>query len=145
MRILLGYFALTAIVCAGIASCRDASAPRHTDELRGDFVVVRVNGARLPADVSGDGSGGILLLADTLHFDGSGNATHGWTLLEQTGASSVFQATLHLTYEVDGPVLRLFAYCPPNANCAMLPQGTIMDMNHLITRSQNIIYQYVRL
>lgn len=105
--------------------------------------MVKVNGARLPADVSGDRSG-LLLLADTLHFDGTGNATESATLLEQTSASRVIHGTQHLTYEVDGPTLRLFVYCPPNANCAAPPQGTIMDANHLITLAGDMIYQYER-
>jgi hypothetical protein len=144
MRTLFGRFAFAAIVCVGIASCRDASAPRHTNELRGDFVVVKVNGARLPVDVSGSLSG-LLLLADTLHFDGAGNAAQSRTLLEQTSTTSrIIHGTQQLTYEVDGPTLRLFAYCPPNANCAALPQGTIMDANHMITLAGNMISQYER-
>jgi hypothetical protein len=82
-----------------------------------------VNGRDLPANI-GDLSYPIMLLADTIHFDGVYTATRYWTLREPSSLQPAPLSKLSetLVYDVTRTTVS-FSSCPPFAACAACPPG----------------------
>jgi hypothetical protein len=111
---------LSALTVAA-AGCRESTAPDV--ELRGDYVVMSVGGRALPANI-GDASYPIMLLADTMHFDGAGTATRHWTLRQPSSLQPAPLTKLSeiVGYSVSGTTVTFFS-CPPEAACSACPPG----------------------
>lgn len=90
---------------APLAACHEATAPLTDAALHGDYVLASVNGRDLPANIA-DASYPIMLLADTVHFDGVYIATRHWTLREPSSLQPAPLSKLSETvfYNVTGPV-----------------------------------------
>ena len=119
-----------------LSACRDAVAPAEA-AVRGTYALVSVNGKALPADMTSDGSGRILLLSETMAFDGHGNATD--ELTERDSLSSapaqVFLARRLLAYSVDGSTIHFTVECGPGVSCINgFPNITILGADEIGTQ-----------
>lgn len=108
---------LACVALISVAACHESTAPFPNAALRGDYVLSSVNGKDLPANIA-DASYPIMLVADTIHFDGVFTATRDWTLRQPSSLQPAPLNKLSETvyYELTGTSLS-FSSCPPGASC----------------------------
>lgn len=134
------------IAAVAVGGCRSSGEPLRL-LLHGTFVLRTVAGGPLPADISIQPNNQIVLLADTLRFEGNGLAKIGRTerLQSSTSAPEVAHSTADFRVRIVGETIYLDFLCPPNANCfsnGPIP-GHLIDANTL-TLGDSQPYVYVR-
>lgn len=114
--------------------------------LRGTFVVADVNGAALPAAISTTATSRVVLVADTLSFDGFESAEQSTTTRQASpgAASSESHRSVGLIYKVTRDSIRLGIACPPNANCTPFTVGHVVNRDIFTLTYGANGYLYVR-
>lgn len=107
------------VAALAVSACHSTGEPLALLLRRGTFVLRTVNGGSLPADISIQPANEMVLLADTLRFEGNGRATRGRTerLQFSTSAPEVVHFTSDYRVQFDGETIFLYFVCPPGANC----------------------------
>ncbi len=109
---------LVAVASLGLA-CRDGLGP---SDVAGTYVLERVGGAPLPAEVFRDRVSYMRVTADTLRLrdDGTGRYT-SVRVIQPLGdglpAEIPTQLDSDLAFEIVGMRIDITFHCPPNANC----------------------------
>src|SRR5947207_8737267 len=101
-----------------IAACRLTTEPGAW-YLRGTYVLKTVEGVGLPADLSSGASGQLILLADTMQFDGIGGTVDLTTMsvVEISGSEpTVRQYSAPMRYNVLGSSVRFWISCRLDAD-----------------------------
>src|SRR5688500_10233723 len=98
--------------------CRDGLGPA---DVAGTYVLGRVGGAALPAEVVRDRVSFMRVTADTLRLrdDGTGRYTSVRVIQQLGGPSAEIPTQLDsdLGFEIVGSRIDITFRCPPNANC----------------------------
>ena len=112
---------LACLALLSFAACHEATAPLTSAALHGDYVLTSVNGRDLPANIA-DASYPVMLLGDTIHFDGVYTATRHWTLRQPSSLQPAPLSKLSDTffYDVAGTAMS-FPWCPPGTACTPCP------------------------
>ena len=129
------------LILTAATSCHNALAPVDA-VLEGTYVLTTVNGMALPADLSNGDPGRLILLSETIRFNGAGGAIDDVTerdSLSSAPAQVVF-GTIELSYHVDGSVVHFKVLCGPGASCTQSPDATIIDAKDFVI--QNGVYTY---
>ena len=114
---------LAYVFLIALAACHESTAPFTNAALRGDYVLASVNGKGLPANVA-DAANPIMLLGDTIHFDGVYTATRHWTLRDPSSTQQAPSTKLFETVYYDVTRMSVsFAACPPGAACRVCPDA----------------------
>jgi hypothetical protein len=132
------------VAAFGVAACRSTTAPSEA-VLRGTYVLRDVNGAALPATISNT-SVRVLLIADTIRFDGAGTALASSTTREEYSGQEprVVRTTVDLYYTVHADTIRIGIRCPPNANCTGPSTGHLVSRSVVTVVHGPAVYLYVR-
>ena len=128
-----------------VSGCRTSTEPSAA-VLRGIFVVRSLNGVALPADFSGSSSYQLMLMADTLRFDGKGTASRRWTMQQQFAGDAPITLSYALDYDyrIADHTLYLEVRCSPLANCVGSPTGRAVGHDSLLVQSGSVKYLFVR-
>ena len=115
--------ALVCFALLSLAACHESTSPLTNAALRGDYVLASVDGKDLPANIA-DKANPVMLLGDTIHFDGVYTATRHWTLRQPSSLQPAPLNKLSETvfYDVTGTSVS-FGSCPPEAACRACPPG----------------------
>jgi hypothetical protein len=135
------YLVTVTLILTATTSCQNTLAPVDA-VLKGTYALTTVNGMALPADLSNGDPGRLILLSETIRFDGAGRAIDDMTerdSLSSAPAQVVF-ATIELSYHVDGSVVHFKALCGPGASCTQVPDATIVDAKDFVI--QNGVFTY---
>jgi hypothetical protein len=127
-----------------IGSCRGSTEPEAA--LRGTFVLRTVDDVPLPVDRSNRPTYHLLLVADTLRFDGKGAATERVAMQEQIAGQPVtsLSYSLDFNYRIADDSVYLVIRCPVTADCVGSFTGEAGDRDRLLLQSGAEMYLFVR-
>lgn len=136
MRRRLLVLALPGLLALG---CRSSTSP-ITGAVAGRYVAVSVDGKQLPVTSDSTRYERVILYADTLELDGLGNARRAYTVrltIPSLAVDSLAHREYRIPYHVSDGSIWLGYPCPPNADCAEAPGGTLTG-----TTISILVYDY---